>query len=118
MMATPGRATYIHSGAEVEFDSSVDDLKEVAMRIRWLIFAGAAILLIAPATAQTFDPSSPVCLQKWGWGGSRQIQCAYRSWDECRAAGAGLSAMCLENPYWPRVQPKSSGRRARSPVPY
>ena len=87
--------------------------------LRWLIFGSAAILLIAPATAQTFDPAgSPVCLEKWGWGGSRQVQCAYRSMDDCRAAAAGLPAMCRENPYWHRVQPNPSGRRARSPVPY
>jgi hypothetical protein len=34
--------------------------------LRWLISGNLAILLIAPATAQTFDPSSPVCLQKRG----------------------------------------------------
>jgi hypothetical protein len=87
--------------------------------LRWLILSAAAILLIAPATAQSFDPAGgPVCLEKWGWGGSRQIQCAYRSWDECRAATAGLPAMCLDNPYWRRAQPNLSGRRSRSPVPY
>ncbi|MGC2087028.1 MAG: DUF3551 domain-containing protein, partial [Bradyrhizobium sp.] len=88
----------------------------MAMRmLRWLILSAAAILLIAPATAQSFDPAGgPVCLEKWSWGGSRQIQCAYRSWDECRAATAGLPAMCLDNPYWRRAQPNLSGRRSRS----
>jgi uncharacterized protein DUF3551 len=86
--------------------------------LRWLILGSATVFLVAPATAQTFDPSNPVCLQKWEWGGSRQIRCAYRSWDECRAAAAGLSAMCMDNPYWPRVQPNSWSRRSRSPAPY
>ncbi|WP_247354439.1 DUF3551 domain-containing protein [Bradyrhizobium sp. 160] len=86
--------------------------------LRGLILSIAAILLIASATAQTFDPSHPVCLQKWEWGGSTHFQCAYSSWDQCRAAAAGLAAMCVENPYWPRAQPRSSGGRLRSPAPY
>ncbi|WP_027572159.1 DUF3551 domain-containing protein [Bradyrhizobium sp. WSM1743] len=70
--------------------------------LRWLMLGSAAILMVGAATAQTFDPRRPVCLQKWEWGGSTYFECAYTSWDQCRAAATGLAAMCLENPYWPR----------------
>ena len=34
--------------------------------LRWIILAVAAILAVAPAAAQRYDPNYPVCLQKWG----------------------------------------------------
>nr|WP_244552573.1 DUF3551 domain-containing protein [Bradyrhizobium sp. Ghvi] len=52
-----------------------------------------------PAAAQRFGGNSPVCLQRWEWGGSTWISCQYSSWDECRASAAGISAMCLLNPF-------------------
>ncbi|MGY8660958.1 DUF3551 domain-containing protein [Bradyrhizobium sp. UFLA05-109] len=50
--------------------------------------------------AERFDPRFPVCLQKWEWGGSSTMYCNYPSWEACKASAAGLSAMCLANPYW------------------
>ncbi|WP_309249494.1 MULTISPECIES: DUF3551 domain-containing protein [Bradyrhizobium] len=94
-------------------------LEEAAMRmLRWLILGSAAILAIASATAQTYDPSHPVCLQRWEWGGSTYFECAYTSWDQCRASAIGLSAMCVENPYWQQPQARRSGGRLRSSTPY
>ena len=94
-------------------------LEEAAMRmLRWLILGSAAILAIASATAQTYDPSHPVCLQRWEWGGSTYFECAYTSWDQCRASAIGLSAMCVDNPYWQRPQARLSGGRLRSSTPY
>ncbi|MFD0647143.1 MULTISPECIES: DUF3551 domain-containing protein [unclassified Bradyrhizobium] len=58
-----------------------------------------------PAAAQRFGGNYPVCLQRWEWGGVTWISCDYRSWDECRASAAGLSAMCLQNPYVPQLPP-------------
>ncbi|MBH5371615.1 DUF3551 domain-containing protein [Bradyrhizobium sp. CNPSo 4016] len=66
-----------------------------------------------PATAQRFGGNSPVCLQKWEWGGGTYISCQYRSLDECRASAAGLSAMCLENPYVQRPSPPGRSPRLR-----
>ncbi|MET4801517.1 DUF3551 domain-containing protein [Bradyrhizobium sp. LB11.1] len=65
----------------------------------FLLLAWIAMLAPAPASAQRFGGSAPVCMQKWEWGGSSSIYCEYRSFDECHAAAAGLSAMCLQNPY-------------------
>jgi len=85
--------------------------------LRWIVLGGAALLVVTSATAQTYDPRYPVCLQKWEWGGSTYFDCAYSSWDQCKAATVGLPAMCLENPYWSRSKPSLSGR-VRSPAPY
>ncbi|WP_136624308.1 DUF3551 domain-containing protein [Bradyrhizobium centrolobii] len=72
-----------------------------AVRIlHWIIVSGAAIFVITPAAAQTYDPRYPVCLQRWEWGGSTYFECSYTSWDQCRRATSGLPAMCLDNPYW------------------
>ncbi len=77
-----------------------------------MAFGCAVILAAAPAAAQTYDPSYPVCLQKWEWGGST-FECAYSSWDQCRAAAAGRAAMCVDNPYWQRAYPNSPRRLMR-----
>jgi Protein of unknown function (DUF3551) len=76
------------------------------------IVAGATILTVTPATAERYDPRFPVCLQKWEWGGSNTVYCSYPSWEACKATAAGLSAMCVANPYW--SQPMTTGV-ARAP---
>ena len=73
---------------------------------------GSAILMAAPATAQRYDPRYPVCLQKWEWGGSTDINCSFTSLDQCRMTASGLSAMCYANPYWAQArQPGRADRR-------
>ena len=89
-------------------------LEGTAMRIlRWMILGSAAILTIAPAAAQTYDPRAPVCLQRWEWGGSTYFECSFTSWDQCRAAAASMPAMCVENPYWSRSRASLPGRLTR-----
>lgn len=78
--------------------------------LRASIIAGAAILVVTPASAQRYDPNYPVCLQKWEWGGASTIYCRYNTWEECKETASGLSAMCLENPYWSRSNPPPSAR--------
>jgi hypothetical protein len=81
--------------------------------LRWMMLGGAAILATVPAEAQTYDPRFPVCLQKWNWGGTTYFDCRYNSWEACRATAAGISAMCVDNPYWSGPRPSSEGRRTR-----
>lgn len=81
--------------------------------LRWMLLISAVILASAPATAQTYDPGYPVCLQRWEWGGSTYFECRFTSWDQCRAAGAGLPAMCVDNPYWVPARPRSLRRLSR-----
>lgn len=66
-------------------------------------FASAvAVLALASmpsaASAQTFDPAYPVCLQSYGPTGG--ISCRYASMAECKVAASGRSAQCMANPYY------------------
>jgi hypothetical protein len=81
-----------------------------AMRmLRRIILVVTTILAVAPATAQRYDPRYPVCFQKWGEGGFTAIDCSYTSLDQCRMTASGRSAMCYDNPYWPRAHQASPG---------
>ena len=77
--------------------------------LRWMILAGAAIVLVTPVTAQRYDPAYPACLQRWGQAGATTIDCSYSSLDQCRATASGLSATCYANPYWPQAHQASRG---------
>lgn len=66
----------------------------------WVILAGVTIFVTVPATAQRYDPRYPVCLQSWHRRGMTIVDCSYASIDQCRMTASGLSAMCIENPYW------------------
>jgi len=67
------------------------------------IFTTAAVLTAAPAPAQTYGGNAPVCMQRYRWGGS-DIECSYISLAQCAATASGLSATCIENPYFARAQ--------------
>ena len=73
------------------------------------IFTIFPVLLAAPAVAQTYGGSAPVCLERYEWGGSRNIYCEYSSMAQCQATASGLSAMCVLNPY--AQMPREPGYR-------
>ncbi|NUS20447.1 MAG: DUF3551 domain-containing protein [Mesorhizobium sp.] len=79
--------------------------------LSWMLLAGAAVLAVTPAMAQRYDPRYPVCLQSWHQRGLIIINCSYTSIDQCRMTASGLSAMCLENPYWHGIPRQNSRRR-------
>lgn len=79
----------------------------------FLLIIWIAMSAPAPAAAQRFAGNYPVCLQKWEWGGGNYISCQYSSWEECKAAAAGLPAMCLVNPYAQRPSYLDRGPRPR-----
>jgi hypothetical protein len=54
---------------------------------------------VAPAQAQTYDPSYPVCLHVWGRGAT-YYECRYSSLDQCNASASGRAAQCVVNPYY------------------
>ena len=82
----------------------------------WMMVAGAAILAVAPAAAQRYDPNYPFCLQVWEWGGSSPIYCSYTSLEQCQATASGLSATCYANPYWSQGRLASPAGRRRYSV--
>jgi hypothetical protein len=59
----------------------------------------AAMLVAAPACAQTYDPNYPVCLQTYAIGGG-SIDCSFTSLAQCAASASGRAAQCLNNPYF------------------
>jgi Protein of unknown function (DUF3551) len=70
------------------------------MRILALtIMATGTILAAAPARAQTYDPSYPICLQVFGAKGG-YIECGYTSMAQCAMSASGRAAQCLINPYF------------------
>jgi Protein of unknown function (DUF3551) len=84
-------------------------------RLCGMVLAIAMVLPAAPATAQRYDPNYPVCIHIWKRDGDI-IDCHYTSWDQCRATASGLSATCLDNPYWPRTRQASPVDRRRHRV--
>jgi len=73
--------------------------------------ATGMVLASAPAHAQTYDPSYPVCMQIYGPVG--YFDCRYTSLEQCRFLAVGRSAICVVNPYFPERKSKASRRSKR-----
>jgi len=69
------------------------------MRSLILALFAAGVLVSAPASAQKYDSTSPVCKTNYRWGGE-DTDCGYTSMEQCRATASGLPAMCFNNPYY------------------
>ncbi|MGY3445293.1 MULTISPECIES: DUF3551 domain-containing protein [unclassified Bradyrhizobium] len=86
------------------------------MRSLILGLAALGIVASAPANAQKYDSTSPVCKRNYRWGGE-DTDCGYTSMAQCQASASGLGAMCIDNPYYvgPPVdhRTRASGRRSR-----
>jgi hypothetical protein len=79
---------------------------------RWLFFI-ATMLAAAPAAAQTYDPSFPVCIQTFGTLGNT-LECRFVSMDQCRLSAWGGAAQCISNPYFSAAPGRMlAGRRRR-----
>ena len=74
----------------------------------------AMVLLAAPARAQTYDPSYPVCLQIYRSMVDFYFECGYTSLAQCAASASGRSAQCVVNPYYAKPPAKHSKRQKRS----
>ena len=75
------------------------------------ILAIGAASAAAPAQAQTYDPSYPVCLHVYGR--SSYYECSYTSLPQCNASASGRSAQCVINPYFAHASQEPSARRYR-----
>jgi len=66
----------------------------------------AVICVVIPVQAQTYDPSSPVCMKVYSGhlGGGEWIDCSYASLPQCQASASGRAAMCVINPYFAHGQ--------------
>jgi hypothetical protein len=52
----------------------------------------------APSSAQTYDPSYPVCKQVNSDASS--IDCLYTTMEQCKEDVRGMSAVCVVNPFY------------------
>ena len=68
----------------------------------------ATLAFAAPATAQTYDPAYPVCLQVYQGFVDYYFECAYQTMAQCQMSASGRSASCVVNPYY-------KGRAAAAP---
>ena len=73
----------------------------------------ATVLTAAPASAQTYDPAYPVCLQVYQGRNDHYFECAYTSLPQCQASASGRAAQCVVNPYYAGRKTTPPGRRER-----
>jgi hypothetical protein len=69
------------------------------MRLMALTIPLIAAVCAAPAQAQTYGGSAPVCIHTYGYSGNN-IECSFATLEQCRAAATGISAQCSSNPYY------------------
>jgi hypothetical protein len=82
-----------------------------------LTILAATIALPAPARAQTYDPSYPVCLQVYQGMVDYYFECRYQTMAQCAASASGRAAQCVVNPYYGGPKAGRSKRQKR-PQPY
>ena len=82
-----------------------------------LTILAATIALPAPARAQTYDPSYPVCLQIYQGIADFYFECHYRTMAQCAASASGRSAQCVVNPYYGGPN-AGRGKRQKRPQQY
>jgi Protein of unknown function (DUF3551) len=73
----------------------------------------ATVLTAAPASAQTYDPAYPVCLQVYQGFNDYYFECAYTSLPQCNASASGRAAQCIVNPYYAGRKTTPPARRHR-----
>lgn len=84
-----------------------DQGEDIMMRIPALvILAVVAAQEIAPAQAQTYDPSYPVCLQVYDDMVHFYFDCRYTTMAQCAASASGRAAQCVVNPYFAKPGPR------------
>jgi hypothetical protein len=66
-------------------------------RLALAVLATAALSAAGPASAQTYDPSYPVCLRVYGE--INYNDCRYTSLAQCAVSASGRAAQCLVNPF-------------------
>lgn len=76
------------------------------------ILALGTLWASAPAQAQLYDPSYPVCMHVFGEEEGDRMDCIFTSLAQCAASASGQPAMCLVNPYYaqaPQARARGDG---------
>jgi hypothetical protein len=73
----------------------------------------SAVAAAAPARAQTYDTTYPVCMHVYGR--ADYYECNYISMAQCNATASGRAAQCAPNPYlaYAATPPVRTSKRAR-----
>jgi hypothetical protein len=80
------------------------------MRILALaILAAATLSAAAPASAQTYAPGYPICMQVWG--PINYYDCSFTSLPQCNLSASGRAAQCVINPYVASAEPAGPAYR-------
>jgi len=83
------------------------------MRLPILTLTAIATLFVAAdASAQTYDPRYPVCIEVYTIDGST-IDCSFTSIAQCAATASGQAAQCYANPMWCRATNRAWAHRRR-----
>ena len=77
-----------------------------AVSLLCTVLVVGAILFAAPAQAQTYDPSYPICLQVYDDMVHFYFECRYTSMAQCAASASGRAAECVVNPYYAKPGPR------------
>ncbi len=67
------------------------------------ILTAATVVAATSASAQTYNPDYPVCLQTYGRDGG-YIECGYTTLAQCALSASGRAAQCIMNPYFASAQ--------------
>jgi hypothetical protein len=112
---------YLHVAAVMRATRSAEVWEDIRMKLPHasatalsLTIVAATIALPAPARAQTYDPSYPVCLQVYQGGiADFYFECHYQTMAQCMASASGRSAQCVVNPYYGGPKTGRSKRQKR-----
>jgi len=74
--------------------------------------AAGAVFTAAPASAQTYDPSYPVCMKVSG--DPTYFECHFTSMQQCKDGIRGMSAECVANPYYAAAREPAADRKPRT----
>jgi hypothetical protein len=75
------------------------------------IVAIGAFCATAPALAQSYDPTYPVCMHIYGQIGYND--CRYTSLAQCAGSLPGHAARCIDNPYFAKAAVGAKRRAVR-----
>jgi len=82
------------------------------MRVSILAILALGVVYAAPATAQTYDPAYPYCVQVYQGFVDYYFDCTYRTLGQCQASASGRAASCVVNPYYGRPAAKPRYKRS------
>jgi hypothetical protein len=84
-------------------------MRILALTIPLAIPLVATLTTAAPASAQTYAPGYPICMQVWG--PINYYDCSFTSLPQCSLSASGRPAQCVTNPYFANAEPPGPSYR-------